>query len=73
MKTAKEITDIQAHKREVCRNLGCSMEQLTRQYAANLVGIKQMLEKAKATGKKVNGYTAEQLEESVDLYTKLSS
>lgn len=41
-----------------------SREQIKKQYAKNAEGLKQMEEKALRTGKKVNGFTFEQLYES---------
>lgn len=38
-------------------------EQIRRQHARNAEGLRQMIEKAERTGKKVNNYTAQQLKE----------
>lgn len=48
-------------------------EQLKAQYRKNLEGLKKMLEKAKATGKKVNGYTEQQLSEIVSQFESLAA
>ncbi len=42
-------------------------------YLANANGLKRMLDKAVVTGKKVNGYTAEQLTERVKFYNDLAN
>lgn len=42
-----------------------SPEQLRRQYAKNVVGLKAMLARAERTGRKVNGFTADQLRDRV--------
>lgn len=46
--------------------------QIKNQYKQNLIGLQKMLDKAKLTGKKVNGYTQSQLEEYVLKYTELA-
>lgn len=49
-----------------------TQEQLKAQYKANADGLKKMLDKAKLTGKKVNGYTQDQLQEHYEKYLELS-
>ena len=51
----------------IAKVMGCTVEQLTSQYAKNAAQLAVMLHKAVTTGRKVNGYTAEQLRE---LHTK---
>ena len=45
---------------------------LLRNYAKNAHGLRKMLAKAQKTGKKVGGYTAAELEESVRAYERLA-
>jgi hypothetical protein len=40
---------------------GCTQEQATAQMRKNLVGLEKMADKALATGRKVNGYTHDDL------------
>ena len=47
-------------------------EQIKRQYKSNLEGLTKMLNKAILTGKKVNGYTTDQLSAMVEQYTELA-
>jgi len=47
-------------------------QQMKAQYKANLKGLQRMLVKANKTGKKVNGYTAIELERLVYDYTELA-
>lgn len=46
-------------------------EQILAQYKKNLQGLEQMKEKADKTGKKVNGYTADQLGELIQDYKNI--
>lgn len=46
-------------------------EQTKQGYVNSLSGLSKMLEKAKQTGKNVNGYTESQLSELVVKYTEL--
>lgn len=50
---------------QTARMLGVSVEQIRAGHARNLPQLQQMLSKAEATDRKVNGYTAEQLRERV--------
>lgn len=47
---------------QAAKMFGVSIERIKEQYLANAQGLEKMYNKAIATGKKVNGYTAEQLE-----------
>lgn len=58
---------------EKCKLLGCSMEQLSNQYAGNAEALEGMYKKAIKTGKKVNGYTAEQLDQMTAKYYQLAT
>lgn len=49
--------------KEAAELFGVSEERIKQQYAENAKGLQNMLHKAVSTGKKVNGYTAEQLAE----------
>lgn len=59
-------------KSEICKLFGCSLEQLNSQYADNAKVLKGMQAKAVKSGKKVNGYTADQLKEAANTYDNLS-
>lgn len=45
----------------VAQVMGCTVEQLRNQHARNANQLAGMLHKAVTTGKKVNGYTADEL------------
>lgn len=62
MRTKKEIADF----------FGVSKERISEQYEKNAQGLEAMHKKALATGKKVNGYTAEQLEQMTLKYWALA-
>ncbi len=47
-------------------------EQLRAQYARNLIGLRRLLAKAEATGRKVNGYTVDQLRDLVARFERLA-
>ena len=49
-------------KDQICKFLGCSMEQLNQQYAKNAATLRTMKEKSIRTGKKVGNATAAQLQ-----------
>lgn len=57
---------------ELAKMFNTSEENIKKQYAANAAGLKRMYDKAINTGKKVNGFTAEELKEHFLLYEKLS-
>ena len=46
--------------------LGCTEAQIRAQFAQNAKQLAAMADKAKTTGRKVNGYTAEELRSSAD-------
>lgn len=50
---------------QTARMLGVTVDQIRAGHARNLPELQQMLDKAEATARKVNGYTAEQLRERV--------
>ena len=43
------------------KKLGCTVEQAITQMSKNLAQVETMAEKAETTGKKVNGYTSDEL------------
>ena len=45
---------------------------LRRQYQRNAAGLRSMLSRAEATGRKVNGYTVEQLRAHVAEYERIA-
>lgn len=56
---------------KIAAKFGVSVEQLKKQYFNNAVQLEKMYKKAIETGKKVNGFTAEQLKTSyVEFYNK---
>jgi hypothetical protein len=59
-------------KQETCNFFGCTKEQLNKQLKANAAGLQLMADKAKSTGKKVNGYTESQLTSLAAKYKKLA-
>ncbi len=59
-------------KQQTCRMFGCTMEQLNNQYLRNAQVFEKMYEKAVATSKKVNGYTADQLDQLTGKYYQLA-
>jgi hypothetical protein len=64
MNVAKSISEI----RTIPFFAQFSEDQIRKQIEGNLKGVESMLEKAKRTGKKVNGFTAEQIEVMVNNY-----
>jgi len=55
---------------EVAATFGCSVKQATAQIEKCRAGVLGMLIKARATGKKVNGYTESELEQMAIGYNK---
>jgi len=55
---------------QAAKMFGVSVERIKEQYAYNAEGLEQMHKKAVSTGKKVNGYTADQLEKMTAEYYK---
>lgn len=58
-------------KINICQAFNCSMEQLNDQYKHNLIRLKKLQSKAEQTGKKVNGYSLEQLTELVNNFKRI--
>ncbi len=48
-------------KERIAALYGCTIEQVVTQAAKNIKSMEKLLDKAQATGKKVNGYTEFQL------------
>ncbi len=48
-------------EKQTANFLGCTAEQLTKQYKANHASLVLMKKRAEKTGAKVNGYTLDQL------------
>lgn len=57
---------------KLAKRFNCSEERIKEQYAANYKGLLFLLNKAKAPGKKVNGYTEQQLRENCAKYKSLA-
>lgn len=51
---------------EIAAKFGCTVEQVDAQRAKNKATLVEMYEKALRTGRKVNGYTADQLGRLID-------
>lgn len=51
---------------QIAALFGCTVEQVGRQFAKNYQGLRQMYEQACATGRRVNGYTSEQLRQMMN-------
>jgi polyhydroxyalkanoate synthesis regulator phasin len=61
-------------KQLFAKAIGVSVEQLEAQYRANIASLTEDSNKARSTGKKVRGYTADQLETLVSkLQNQLNS
>lgn len=60
-------------EQQVAQRFGCTIEQVRAGHASNARALRGMLFKARTAGKKVNGYTAEQLQAHVDRTEKLAS
>lgn len=52
--------------------LGCTVEQLKAQYAANVVTLREMLARAESTGNRVNGYTAAEIVANIQKFEELA-
>jgi len=65
----KNITPIFTAE-QIASKFSVPVENVKRQFAANAINLEKMHTKAVDTGKKVNGYTAEQLAEAVEFYKK---
>ncbi len=50
---------------QIASRFGCTPEQVRAQFARNAEGLAKMLARAESTGRKVNGYTADQLRQMV--------
>jgi hypothetical protein len=50
------------HTKQIAQILGASAEAVRRQYAKNAEQLRGMAAKARGTGRKVNGYSAEELD-----------
>ena len=46
---------------QIAKLFGCSEQQVRDQFHANAAQLTRLADKSKRTGRKVNGYTAEQL------------
>jgi hypothetical protein len=51
---------------EIAKAFGCSVEQVGAQFVKNYNGLKQMYDKSCASGRRVNGYTSEQLRQMIN-------
>ena len=52
---------------------GVSVDTIKAQYLSNAQGMERMYNKAVATGKKVGGFTADQLKEKIEQFKKLAA
>lgn len=60
-------------KPELLKMFGGSMESLNQHYRDNAAQMRKMAEKAHATGKKVNGFSAAELEEKAKWFEEIAS
>lgn len=58
---------------EVAKLLHCTEDQARAQYLKNAQAFDEMAAKARATGKKVNGYTLEYLEQRAVFYRQMGT
>lgn len=58
---------------QIAKFFGCTPQQLAAQRASNAKDLAKLAGKARATGKKVRGYTAEQLAAMADKSAKLAA
>lgn len=68
-----DIQQLKQTKRDAAIFFNISLKRISEQYADNAKGIETMLLKAIKTGKKVNGYTAEQLKELLKKFQFLAT
>ena len=66
-------TPIKPSAERTAKTFGCTIEQAKRQFAKNAKGLREMADKAKRTGKKVNGYTEAELSLSAAQYLEASA
>lgn len=59
-------------KSQTCKLFNCTKDQLNDQYKANAASFEKLYQKSLSSGKKVNGYTSEQLYDTMILYRKLA-
>ena len=52
---------MEMNEQQIAKLTGCTVEQVRAQQARNASMLAGMLDKATATGRKVNGYTADEL------------
>lgn len=60
-------------KPEILKMFGGTMESLNKQYRDNAAQMRKMAEKARKTGKKVNGATAEYWEERAKWFEEIAA
>jgi len=70
MNNAEWLKDSEQNR---ARRFNCTVEQLRAHFQKNLVILQEMLDKAEATGKKVNGYSADKLRDMISDHEKLAS
>ena len=66
---AKQIFTIE----QTAKMYGVPVEAIKAQYLANAQGMERMYNKANATGKKVGGFTAEQLKSKIEEFKTLAA
>lgn len=52
---------MEMNEKQIAKLTGCTVEQVRAQHARNADALAGMLAKAESTGRKVNGYTADEL------------
>lgn len=58
---------------QTAKMYGVTIEVIKAQYLANAKGMERMYNKAVETGKKVGGFTADQLKERIEQFKKLAA
>lgn len=58
---------------QTAKMYGITVERLKQQYADNAKGMERMYNKAVETGKKVGGFTADQLKEKIEQFKNMAA
>lgn len=61
------------NKKSIAKVLGCTVEQINNQFVVNARQLRAMHAQAVRTGKKINGYTASDLDAMAESYEAASS
>jgi hypothetical protein len=61
------------NKQEIAAMFGVSTNRISEQYKDNAAGMRKLAEKARKSGKKVNGLTADEWEEKAKWFEEIAS